>query len=67
MATADYLEQLNDWHTELAIAVTAVEQCLTMADDDEVGALGYVVKARLRALVESCPFPVCSDPQTRTH
>lgn len=67
MASPDYLEQLNDWHIELAIAVTAAERCLSMSDDDELGALGHVVKNRLRALVESCPFPVCSDPQTRTH
>ncbi len=63
MATSDYLEQLNDWHLELAIAVTAAEQCLTMADDEGVGALRHVVKSRLRALVDSCPFPVGSDPQ----
>ena len=26
MAASDYLEQLNDWHIELAIAVTAAER-----------------------------------------
>lgn len=68
MASRDYLEELNQWHMELAIAVTATERCIDMmAEDDELGALGHVVKNRLRALVESCPFPVCSDPQTRTH
>lgn len=67
MAASDYLEQLNDWHMELAIAVTAAERCLSMSDDDELGALGHVVKNRLRELVESCPFPVGADPQTRTH
>lgn len=67
MAASDYLEQLNDWHMELAITVTAVERFLSMSDDDELGALGHVVKSRLRALVESCPFPLDADPQTRTH
>ena len=67
MAASDYLEQLNDWHMELAIAVTAAERCLSMSDDDELGALGHVVKNRLRALVESCPCPVGAEPQTRTH
>lgn len=53
---------------ELAIAVTATERCIDMmAEDDELGALGHIVKKRLRDLVENLPFPLCADPQARQH
>ena len=67
MAAGDYLEQLNEWHLELAIAVTAVEKVLELADDEETSSLGHVVKGRLRSLVESFPFPIVGDPPANMH
>ncbi len=57
MAKSEYHSKLNEWHLELAIAVSALERLLVIQDDDDTGALGHVLKTRFRDLVESCPFP----------
>lgn len=53
----EYLSKLNEWHMELAIAVSALEQMFVRSDDDDTGAMGHVLRTRFRDLVESCPFP----------
>lgn len=40
MARSEYHSKLNEWHLELAIAVSALERLLVLQDDDDTGSLG---------------------------
>lgn len=54
----DHWESLNTWHTQLAIVADSIEHLLQGVEEPEgLSATAYVVKLRLRELVESCPFP----------
>ncbi|KVW98055.1 hypothetical protein [Thiobacillus denitrificans] len=51
-------ERLNTWHTELAIVADAIEHVLTGIEEPQgLSATAHVLKNRLLALVEDCPFP----------
>lgn len=55
---SDHAERLNTWHLELAILADAIGHVLQGIEDPEgLSATAYVLRARLDALVESCPFP----------
>lgn len=66
MARSEYHSKLNEWHLELAIAVSALERLLVLQDDDDTGALGHVLRTRFRDLVESCPFPEADEVSHRS-
>ena len=62
-AVKPYSDQLNTWHLELAIVQEAISRVISdLSDyDDALAATGHVLKLRLLALVESCPFPPCES------
>lgn len=66
MASAEYHSKFNEWHMELAIAVSALERLFVMQDDDDTGAIGHVLRTRFRDLVESCPFPEADEVPHRS-
>jgi hypothetical protein len=66
MARSEYHSKLNEWHLELAIAVSALERLLVLQDDDDTGSLGHVLKTRFHQLVESCPFPEADEVPHRS-
>jgi hypothetical protein len=54
--------QLNDWHLQLAILADAIDYVLQGIEEPQgLSATAHVLKNRLQALVESCPFPA-GDP-----
>jgi hypothetical protein len=56
MATSEYFTKLSDWHTEVAIVAKALGPVLGAVEDEGLGAIGYILRDRLDALVESCPL-----------
>lgn len=54
----DHSRRLSTWHLQLAIAVDAANHVLSLIDEpDGQAAIAYVLRDRLAALVDSCPFP----------
>jgi len=57
-----YVESLNLWHLELAMAVGALN-CFSLSSDqtsrldDHYSDLVYILQQKLDLLVETCPFP----------
>lgn len=53
-----YLTRLDAWHLELGILADALDHVLTgIEGPDGVAATAHVLKARLRDLLETFPFP----------
>ena len=54
----DHWHDLNTWHLELAILADAIGHALQGIEEPEgLSATAYVLRTRLDALVEACPFP----------
>ena len=55
---SDHADRLNTWHLEIAILADAIGHALQGLEEPEgLSATAYVLRTRLAALVESCPFP----------
>lgn len=53
-----YATRLDAWHLELGILADSLDYVLGGLDGpDGLQATAYVLKARLRELLEACPFP----------
>ena len=54
----EHADRLNSWHLELAILANAIGHVLQGIEEPEgLSATAYVLRTRLDALVEDCPFP----------
>lgn len=54
----DHADRLNTWHLDLAILADAIGYALQAVEEPQgLSATAYVLRNRLDALVESCPFP----------
>lgn len=57
-----YLTRLDAWHLELGILADALDHVLAGIDGpDGVAATAHVLKARLRELLDTCPFPQSAE------
>lgn len=57
-----HFDRLNAWHLELGILADSLDGLLYEIDGpDWVSATGHILKARLRELLDSCPFPASGE------
>lgn len=57
-----YLTRLDAWHLELGILADSLDYVLGGLDGpDGLQATAHVLKARLRELLEACPFPSTAE------
>ena len=54
----NHWDRLNTWHLELSILADAIGHVLQGIEEPEgLSATAYVLRSRLDAMIESCPFP----------
>jgi hypothetical protein len=59
---SSHFDRLNRWHLELGILADSLDYVLAGLDGhDGLLATAHVLKARLRGLVDSCPFPPSAE------
>lgn len=57
MATEDYAEKLNAWHSEISNCVDVMEFVFSVTDNGKIDFVWDLCHQRLEHLLENCPFP----------